>query len=210
MDWDPADRSAKANYHFLTSAVAPRPIAWVTTVSGAGAVNLAPFSWFQAVCADPPMLMLALADRPEGGPKDTLRNIGETGEFVVHPVTRDDLEPMVASSGAFSPEASELEALGLASEASSIVAPPRLAGSPVALECRLVSTQRLGGPAAPTTLVLGKVVHVHADDGVLDERGDVDPRKAVWLARLGGAYYTAVAEVFEHRRPTQDAVRGGG
>jgi flavin reductase (DIM6/NTAB) family NADH-FMN oxidoreductase RutF len=91
------------------------------------------------------------------------------------------------------------------------VAPPRLAASPAHLECRLLETKRLGTDLGGTTLVIGAVVHVAADDGVLDERGNVDPQKATLVARLGGAWYTAVEEVFAHRRPEQkDALRQDG
>lgn len=213
MEWDPSDRSATANYFFLTSAVAPRPIAWVTTQGpDGGVVNVAPFSWFQTVCADPPTVMIAIGDRKGGDPKDTLRNIQATGEFVVNAATRDTVDAMVATSGDLPPDVSEAEAVGLSLVPSRAVAPPRIAESPVHLECRLLETHRYGGGGdAGTTVVVGQVVHCAADDDVLDDRGNVDPHKATWVARLGGAWYTAATDLFQHRRPKQeDLLRRAG
>lgn len=202
MEADLSGRSAKANYHFLTSAVCPRPIAWVTTV-GDGVVNAAPFSWFQAVCADPPLLMLSLSDRVDGTPKDSLRNILESREFVVNVAVREAADQVVACSGEYPPEVSETDVLGLATAPSKTVAPPRLADAPVHMECVLEATHRYGA-ASPVTLVIGRVVHVHAQDGVLDARGNVDPTKVRFLARLGGPHYTSVDHVFDVPRPKQE------
>lgn len=199
MDWSPSERSAGANYHFMVSAVAPRPIAWVTTRSRAGVVNAAPFSWFQAICADPPMVMLAIGDREPA--KDTLRNVEATREFVVNAATREQAEAVVQSSAEYAAEASEVDALGLETVPGHEVAPPRLAAAPFHLECRLVETRHYGRQKG-STLVIGEVVHVHADDGVLDARGNVDPAKVRFLARLGGRNYTSVDDVFELERPT--------
>lgn len=200
MEWSPADRSPAAHYHFLTSAVAPRPIAWVTSVGrtggAGGAVNCAPFSYYQAVCSDPPMLMLSLSDRHGGGPKDTLRNIEATGEFVVHAATAGHAQDVVRTAAPHPSHVSEVEEAGLETVPSRVVRPPRLAASPVAMECRLVETRRFGD-RLPVTVVFGEVVHFHADDGVLDDRGNVRPGAVAFLARLGGHHYTAVRETFE-------------
>lgn len=210
VEADPATRDARANYHFLTSAVAPRPIAWVTTVDpGTGVVNAAPFSWFNAVCSEPPMVMLAIQQRPDGTRKDTLRNILASREFVVNVATSAAAEAMVQSSGDYAPDVSEVDALGLPTVPSRAVRPPRLAQSPVHLECRLAQAIPLG--VGKTTLVLGEVVHIAADDGVLDERGNVDPAKVTLVARLGGSSYVDTQRVFTLRRPNAqgDAVRAG-
>lgn len=210
VEADPAVRDARANYHFLTSAVAPRPIAWVTTADpGSGLVNAAPFSWFNAVCSEPPMLMLAIQQRPDGSPKDTLRNLLATGEFVVNVAPRGAAEAMVQSSGDYPPDVSEVERLGLATVPSRKVGPPRLAASPVHFECRLRQAIPLG--VGKTTLVLGEVVHLAADDAVLDERGNVDPAKVVLVGRIGGSAYVDTSAPFTMRRPAGqgDAVRTG-
>lgn len=211
VDVDPATREARANYHFLTSAVAPRPIAWVTTIDPAtGVVNLAPFSWFNAVCADPAMLMLAIQDHPDGSPKDTVRNIRATGEYVVNVVPKGLGDAMVQTSGDYPPDVSEAEVLGLATAPSRKVRPPRLAASPVHLECRLVQELRFGR-AQKVNVVLGEVVHIAADDAVLDARGNLDPDRLALLGRMGGSTYVDTARHFPIQRPARqgDAVRTG-
>lgn len=198
----------RANYHFLTSAVMPRPIAWVTTLDpGTGVLNAAPFSWFQAVCSDPPMVMLAIQRRADGSPKDTTRNIRASREFVVNVSPRSLAEAMVKSSGDYPPDISEVEALGLRTVPSKAVKPPRLADSPVHLECRLHQEIQLG-QAGGTSLLIGEVVHIAADDAVLDARQNVDPGKLVLVARLGGQEYVDTERFFTMRRPAADDLRG--
>lgn len=204
MEWAPSERSAGSNYHFMVSAVAPRPIAWITSVGAEdgpapGVVNLAPFSWFQAICADPPMVMVAFADR-DGELKDTARNIIDNGEFVINAVTQQLGETMVATSIEADPDVSEASLVDVEMVPSRVVAPPRVATSPFHLECRLVEHKHYGNEKG-TTVVIGEVVHVHADDAVLDARGNIDNRKVPLLARLGGAMYVASKELFELRRP---------
>ena len=208
MEVDPATRDVRTNYHFLTSAVMPRPIAWVTTVDPqTGVLNAAPFSWFQAVCSDPLMVMLAIQRRADGTPKDTTRNILASGEFVVNVSPRAMAEAMVKSSGEYPPDMSEVEALGLRTTPSKAVQPPRLADSPVHLECRLHQEIPLGRKAG-TSLILGEVVHLAADDAVLDARQNVDPAKLVLVARLGGQEYVDTERFFTIRRPAADELRG--
>ncbi|MEA3190086.1 MAG: hypothetical protein QOD77_668 [Thermoplasmata archaeon] len=207
MEQEAAAWDAREAYRFLTAAVAPRPIAWVTTLSPAGLPNAAPFSWFNAVCADPMMLAISIQRRADGSLKDTVRNIRDTGEFVVNAVTRGLVAPMVASSVDFPPDVSEPERLGLRLAPSKAVRPPRLADSPIHFECRLHSETVLGRKG-DLSHVLGEVVHVGADDAVLDAHGHLDPAKAVLLARMGGANYVAADRPFEHKRPSGDALRG--
>jgi flavin reductase (DIM6/NTAB) family NADH-FMN oxidoreductase RutF len=209
VEADPRTRDVRANYHFLTSAVMPRPIAWVTTLDAeTGVLNAAPFSWFQAVCSDPPMVMLAIQRRADGSPKDTTRNIRATREFVVNVSPKAMAEAMVKSSGEYPPDVSEVEALGLRTTPSKAVKPPRLADSPVHLECRLHQEIPLGSKAG-TSLLLGEVVHMAADDAVLDARQNVDPGKLVLVARLGGQEYVDTERFFTLRRPTPDDLLRG-
>lgn len=209
MEVDPGTRDVRANYHFLTSAVMPRPIAWVTTLDAeTGVLNAAPFSWFQAVCSDPPMVMLAIQRRADGSPKDTTRNIRATREFVVNVSPKAMADAMVKSSGEYPPDVSEVEALGLRTTPSKVVKPPRLADSPVHLECRLHQEIPLGSKAG-TSLLLGEVVHMAADDAVLDARQNVDPGKLVLVARLGGQEYVDTERFFTLRRPTPDDLLRG-
>jgi flavin reductase (DIM6/NTAB) family NADH-FMN oxidoreductase RutF len=195
VEWDPAERKGSANYRFLTSAVAPRPIAWVTTVNAEGLVNAAPFSWFNSVCPDPPMVMLSIGSRPDGSPKDSARNIRDTGEFVVNLVTDRLATAMVQSSAEYDPDVSEVTALGLRTLPSSAVKPPRLADSPVHLECKLHSITMLG-KRDDHHLVLGQVVRMAADEGVLDTNGNVDPAKVTLVGRMGGSDYVDTAHHF--------------
>src|SRR5688572_16839743 len=186
----------------------PRPVAWVTTVDPkTKVVNAAPFSWFQAVCADPPTVSLAILQRTDGSLKDTVRNIRATGEFVVNLSPKSMLHEMVATSGDYPPEVSEVEAVGLKTVPSKKVRPPRLAASPVHLECKLAQEVPLGR-AQKVALILGEVIHIGADDSVLDERGNVDPHKVTLVARMGGAEYCDTERFYTHKRPTQgDVVR---
>lgn len=210
VELDPGTRDARLNYHFLTSAVIPRPIAWVTTVDPAsGVVNAAPFSWFQAVCSDPPMVMLAIQCRADGSPKDTVRNIRAAKEFVVNVSPKSLANQMVQTSGEYAPDVPELDAVGLATVPSAKVRPPRIAASPVHLECRLQQEIPLGNQGR-TSLLLGEVVHLAADDAVLDARGNVDPAKLTLVARLGGSEYVGTEAFFTIRRPAlDDLVRKG-
>lgn len=196
VDWSASDRTPAAHYHFLTSAVAPRPIAWVTTLDADGVVNLAPFSYFQAVGSDPPMLMLSLSDRPGGGPKDTLSNLRTGGGCVVHVATGPDAADVVQSAAPYPPGVSEVEATGRRTVPSDDVAAPRLADAPVSMECRLVETHRFGD-RTPVTVLFLEVLRFHADDAVLDGRGNVRAGAVPFLARLGGRRYTTVWDTYE-------------
>ncbi|MEK6975490.1 MAG: flavin reductase family protein [Candidatus Thermoplasmatota archaeon] len=210
MEVDPATRDARANYHFLTSAIVPRPVAWVTTLDPAtGVVNAAPFSWFNAVCADPPMVMLAILERSDGSPKDTVRNLRASGEFVVNVSPKALVAEMVQSSADYPPSVSEIDAVGLATVPSRKVKPPRLAASPVHLECRLAQEIPLGR-SQKVSLVLGEVVHIAADDAVVDARGNIDPAKLTLVARMGGSEYVDTQAFFTVKRPKQgDGLRTG-
>lgn len=192
MECDIANKTANEWYHFLTAAVAPRPIAWVTTLNEDGSVNLAPFSWFQSVSTKPPRFMLALADKADGAEKDTLRNAKRTGELVIHVVRPDDAQIMVNSSAGL--ESSEVEALGLATTPSSMDT-PRLVGPPIAFDCILESTTRFAGEG-PTTMLIARATTVWADDATLDVKGNY---AGELLARMGGKQYTTTAERQEFR-----------
>ncbi|EAP75514.1 flavin reductase family protein [Roseovarius nubinhibens] len=157
---DPRDR-----YKLLCGVVIPRPIAWVTTCNPDGSTNLAPFSFFNVFGADPATVILGLEHHADGTPKDTTRNIERTGEFVVHMLTPDLNAVMVDSAARYAPGASETEALGLATQPSKMVAPPRLALAPVALECR----KTVGLSLSPERCILvGEALAISARDGLID------------------------------------------
>ena len=185
--------------------VAPRPIGWVTSVNSKGQVNLAPYSFFNAVAADPPMVFYSAngTHDADGGEKDSLRNVRETGEFVCNLVSWELRQQMNASSTPAPPGVSELEVLHLASLPSRLVKPPRVAQSPAHLECKLHQLVEL--PADPKTgerniMVIGRVVGVHIDDNYI-VGGRFDTARAQPVARLGYNDYAVVTEAFEMKRP---------
>ena len=178
-------------YRLLTAVVVPRPIAWVSTVSVDGVVNLAPHSFYTVACARPPIVQFTSVGR-----KDTLRNVLATGEFVVNLSPASLLEQVNNCAARFPPDRSEVEALGIEMEPCLKVRPPRVSASPVSIECTLHSTTELGD----STVVLGDVQVISvADDVLVDghpEYSLLDP-----LARLGKEEWALNAEVISVPRP---------
>jgi flavin reductase (DIM6/NTAB) family NADH-FMN oxidoreductase RutF len=189
LDVDPA-ALGPGIYPWLTSVVVPRPIAWVSSRSAAGVDNLAPHSFFTIAGIDPPVVCFTSV-----GTKDSLRNILATGEFVVS-ISTEPLREQVNLTGTdFPADISEFDAVGLTREASLRVAPPRVAESPVALECRLVSTQEFG----ICTVVFGEVVHLAVDESVLqDGRPEISLLRPI--ARLGAQEWSDIGEVTSRSR----------
>lgn len=180
-------------YAMLTALVVPRPIAWVATVDADGVGNLAPHSFFTVASHRPPVIAFTSI-----GTKDTLRNIRATGEFTVSLVTEDLAEAANATSASLGPEVDEAEQVGVAMEAGSVVAPPRVAASPAALECRLHSTVGFGA----STVIFGEVVAFSVDEAVLD--GDhPDFTRLRPVARLGRDEWGLTPEVIHRPRPGQ-------
>lgn len=203
----PPDLSHNELYGILLNSVAPRPIAWVSTASSSGRFNLAPFSFFNAVCVDPPLLAFApglrrpkQSEASRGEAKDTLRNIRETREFVVNIVTYELREAMNLTSGEYDASVSEFELAKLTPQASSVVSPPRVAESPVSFECKL--HQILDFSAAPTSgsLVIGQIVSIHINDTHL-KNGKLDRNSLDLIGRMGGLQYTRTMQRFEMVRP---------
>jgi flavin reductase (DIM6/NTAB) family NADH-FMN oxidoreductase RutF len=194
-------------YAVLLNAVGPRPIAWVSTLSASGQPNLAPFSFFNVVCVSPPMLGFApsmrapkKSDATSGDPKDTLRNIRETGEFVVNVVTYDLAETMNLTSGDYDATISEFDVAKLASEPSKLVRPRRVAGSPVSFECKLHQILDFNPGPDGGSWVIGEIVSIHINDANLkEERLDRDSLDLI--GRLGGMQYTRTRQRFEMVRP---------
>lgn len=180
--------------------VSPRPIGWISTVDARGRANLAPYSFFNAVADTPPMVMYASTGRKIGRDeaKDTLANIRATSEFVVNVVPKALADAMNVSSGALAPDEDEFARAGLDRAASRVVAPPRVAAAPASLECRL--WQVIDLPGEDNFMVLGEVVGIHIDAGVI-VAGKVDVTRFNPLARLGYRDYAAVESVFALDRP---------
>ena len=181
--------------------VAPRPIGWISSISKDGAINLAPYSFFNAVASNPPMVMFS-----SDGVKDSVRNIAETGEFVANLATYDLVQPMSQTSAPLPRDVDEFEFAGLEKAPSRLVRPPRVAASPAALECKVVETinpRTLAGPRSDNHMIIGEVVAVHIDDAYLVD-GYFDMRKARTIARCGYLDYAVADTLFALARP-----RGG-
>ena len=185
----------------FNAIVGPRPIGWISTRSAEGRVNLAPYSFFNAFNYVPPIIGFSCV-----GPKDTLRNVEQTGEFAWNLVTRPLAEAMNCTSAAVAPEVSEFELAGLTPVESQLIAVPRVAESPVSFECRcsqIVQLQTAAGQHVPSWLVLGEVVGVHIDASLLRE-GSYDTAAAEPVLRGGGAadYFSiGAAQLFRMHRP---------
>jgi flavin reductase (DIM6/NTAB) family NADH-FMN oxidoreductase RutF len=205
VDGDALD--TETAYRLLVGCVVPRPIAWITTVDEQGRVNVAPFSSFNYVATSPPMLAVNIAKRAGSGQvKDTARNILATREFVVNVATEHDMEVMHRCGQEFPPDVSEAEALGIELLPSRHVRAPRIASSPVHMECRLDQAVTLG--RGINTLYIGEVVAFHLSDAVYDGKR-VDSAAMRPLARLGGPFYAGLGEIF-HRPMLQKPPGGEG
>jgi flavin reductase (DIM6/NTAB) family NADH-FMN oxidoreductase RutF len=203
MDIVPQQLPYREFYRILLSAVAPRPIAWVSTISADGRPNLAPFSFFNVVSAQPPLLGFSPAlRRLEHGhvSKDTLRNIRETKEFAINIVTFEVAEAMNLTSGEYEPSVNEFELAKLTTRPSQIVRPPQVAESPVSFECKLYQIMDFGTEAPSGSFVIGEVVAVHVSDHVLKE-GRLDPGALDLVGRMSGAQYCRTTQRFELDRP---------
>lgn len=183
--------------------IAPRPIAWVSSIGHGGHVNLAPYSHFNIAAVDPPMVMFAPSNKDERGtPKDTLRNVTEVPEFVINIVSYEQRESMNLTSKMHEYGVSEFEAAGLATAPSVNVRPPRVAGCRASLECQVWKIVALpNGPLnRPASIVIGKVVGIHVDPSVVS-KGRVQAGLLKHVARHGYLEYSAVFETFEMPRP---------
>jgi flavin reductase (DIM6/NTAB) family NADH-FMN oxidoreductase RutF len=195
-------------YRLIVGCVAPRPVAWITSVDAQGCVNAAPFSSYNYVATSPPMLAINIAQKA-GRPglfKDTARNIETSGEFVVNVATEHNMDLMHQSAQEFAPDVSEAQALGLELLPSRRVKPPRLAIAPVQMECRLRHRIDLG--RGINTLYIGEVVAFHLSNEIYDG-SRVDSVKMRPIARLGGPYYAALGEIF-HKPMLQRPPGGEG
>jgi flavin reductase (DIM6/NTAB) family NADH-FMN oxidoreductase RutF len=199
MQIDPATLSEREVYKIMIGAVVPRPIAWVATVSADGRPNLAPFSYFNIACTDPPMLLFCPQRRGDSSPKDTLRNIQTTGEFVLHIVSEELTVAMNQSSADYPSELDEFEMVGLRSLPSQLVVPPRVADAAVAFECRVDQIVHVGNERGGE-VVIGRVLLIHLRDEVY-QNGYIllDALKPV--ARLAGNDYARVTDTFTLPRP---------
>jgi flavin reductase (DIM6/NTAB) family NADH-FMN oxidoreductase RutF len=188
---DPKTLPAEQAYRLITGIVVPRPVAWVTTLSSTGSVNLAPFSAFTFVSPKPPMLAISVG-RKAGIYKDTARNILATEEFVVHIADQPLLEPLHLSSTEHPPDVSEVQMLGLDTHPSTHIKPPRLTAAPIAMECRLRHCIEFG--ETRTRLLVGEVLLFHFRDGLLNN-GKIETKELNPVCRLGGPRYATLGDI---------------
>lgn len=196
MQIDPTDISPSEFYQHMIRVIVPRPIAWVSTQSRDGIDNLAPFSYFSGVGARPPSILFCPANRRDGTRKDTLVNIESTGEFVVNLVPFQLAEAMFTTSAEIDSSESEFSASGMTPAKSFRVKPPRVAESPVQIECSLLQTIHLAAGPGGANIVIGRVLHLHLDDSVLDSHGFADPAQLDAVGRMGGTGYCRTSDRF--------------
>ena len=201
MQIDP--RSFGNFYRVLTGVVVPRPIAFVSTVSADGVANLAPFSFFNAVAPDPPTVVFSSSRHAGRKDKDTLTNVEATGEFVVNVVVDDIAEAMNRTAAEYPAEANEFAIAGLTEAPSSIVKAPRVAESPVNMECRLNRVIDIGEGDHQHGLVIGEVVLLHIRDDLIDGHR-INHHRLKPTGRLAGSMYCHTADTFEMVRPVYE------
>ena len=192
----------RESYPWLINAINPRPIAWVSTISAAGKTNLAPFSFFQGVCASPPTLLFTGANDRHGKMKDSVINVGQVPEFVVNVVPYALREAMNLTSTPLPHGESEFEKFNIATAPSTRVRPPRVADAPVSFECKLDRVVLIGEGPLAGNVVFGTVLCMHVSESVLGPDGLIDPRKLDTIGRMGGDFYTRTTELFTIKRPS--------
>lgn len=198
---NPEHQTKRDNYKLLIGSVIPRPVALVTTLSPEGVLNAAPFSYFNVVTADPPMVSVAV-QRKDGAPKDTARNAAAEGAFVVHIADEAYLRQMNLTAAPLPPEESEVRAAGLTPLASEAIAVPGIAEAKIRMECLLERSIPLGGTeqSPSADLLIGRVVRFHIEESLYED-GRIDPHGLRPVSRLAGNGYARLGDVFELERP---------
>jgi flavin reductase (DIM6/NTAB) family NADH-FMN oxidoreductase RutF len=201
LAFDPANHTTSDIYKLMIGAIVPRPIALVSTVDEAGVRNLAPFSYFTACSANPPVVVFCPVMRPlPAGVKDTLRNIMATREFVVNIVSEEFAEGMNATAAQVSPDVDEFELSGLTPIPSDLVKPARVAESHIHMECRLRQVVHVSDQPGGGSLVLGEVLRFHVREDLIDNFR-IDPEKLRAIGRMAGSTYIRTTDRFDLERP---------
>ena len=186
----------------MTGSIVPRPIGWISTLDLRGRANLAPFSFFNAVCSNPPTLLFCpLIRSTDGMTKDTLNNVRTTNEFVVNIVTEDTLRAMNASSIEAPSEFNEFEFAGLSLVPSLAVKPPRVMESPIHFECKVREIIEINNEPGGGSIVIGSIVHIHVEDGILLGQDKIDLMALKPIGRLMGGAFCRVTDLIEMERP---------
>jgi len=188
-------------YNWMINAITPRPIAWVSTLNSEGKTNLAPFSFFQGVCASPPTVIFCGAHDRTGKKKDSVLNVEAVPEFVVNVVPYSLHEVMNLTASPLPHGESEFEKFDIATAPSEKVRPPRVAAAPIAMECKLERIIELGNGPLGSSVVFGTIVCMHVSEAVLDAKGAIDAVKLDTIGRMGGDWYTRTTELFSIKRP---------
>ncbi|MCY8000969.1 flavin reductase family protein [Bacillus haynesii] len=197
---DPHTKTERENYKFLIGSIIPRPVAFVTSVSEEGVLNGAPFSYFNIVSSNPPMISLSI-QRFEGSQKDTARNILNSKEFVVHIVDEQNVEKINTTAASLPPSQSEVQLAELTPVESVKVSVPGVKEAKVRMECVLEYSLELGEKYSPgCDLIIGRVVQYHIKSGIY-ENGKIDPRGLGAISRLAGHDYAQIGEIFTRKRP---------
>jgi flavin reductase (DIM6/NTAB) family NADH-FMN oxidoreductase RutF len=197
---DPSENTERDNYKFLIGSIIPRPIAFVTTISKDGTLNGAPFSYFNIVTSNPPMISLAI-QRSGGRQKDTARNIIESKEFVVHIVDEQNVEKVNKTAANLPSDQSEIELANLTPVESIKISVPGVKEAKIRIECSLEHSLELGGSDSPSCdFIIGKVVQFHIEDEIY-ENGRVNPKGLGAVSRLAGNDYAKIGEIFSIERP---------
>ncbi len=201
----PSEMSPREAYALLISCVAPRPIAWVSTCAPDGCTNLAPYSFFNAGGANPVSVVFSCTNTRDGRPKDTLRNVQATGEFVVNIAPYWLAERMNQTSYEYEYGVCEFEQVGLTRAPSRYVQPPRVAESPIAMECKLFQIVPHGAGPTAANYVIGEVLCFHIAEHLLTSESVVDNLAADYIGRMGQAWYVRACPeaMFQMERPTQ-------
>ncbi|WP_338453161.1 flavin reductase family protein [Niallia oryzisoli] len=197
---DPSTNTERENYKLLIGSIIPRPIAFVTTTSKEGILNGAPFSYFNIVSSNPPMISLAI-QRSNGRQKDTARNIIESHEFVIHIVDEQNVEKINQTAASLPSDQSEIELSGLTPVKSTKVTVPGVMEAKIRMECTLEHSLELGGSDSPVVdLIIGKVIQFHIENDIY-ENGRINPMGLRAVSRLAGHDYAVIGDIFTIERP---------
>ncbi|MDZ7961976.1 MAG: flavin reductase family protein [Aulosira sp. DedQUE10] len=197
---DPSQIDPRNSYQLLIGSIVPRPIAWVSTIASDGTFNVAPFSFFMGVAANPPTLAISCGSR-RGTKKDTLVNVEQSGELVVNIVAEELGDQMNLTSGEFPPDVDEFKVAGLTPALSKRVRAPRVAESPINIECLLKQVIYIGNQGSESGLIIAEAVMWHVRDDLLIPENTIDISKLHAIGRLSGNWYTSTHDLYQITRP---------
>ena len=200
IEFNPDEVAWRSFYKLMAGSILPRPIGWISTISANGIPNLAPYSFFNAVCPNPPHVLFCPNVRADN-PKDTLANVRATGEFVVNIVTQATAAAMNVTAADFPPDVDEFWAADVTPLPSVVVKPPRVAESPIHYECRVTQIVDVSDEPGGGSVVIGRVLRLHVADRVLTGGDKIDLAALEPVGRLAGSSYARISDIFEMVRP---------